>query len=485
MMRGIQYIRVSDEEQAIEGYSIPAQKALLDRKFTEWGATVAAVYIDDGYSAKDLRRPDLQRLISEIATIQPDFIAFWKLDRWTRGGSRDWHILQDYLKPLGITLKSAIGENLSEDTAFDRFNVGLNVLLGQFEREQISERVYFVMMERHLKGLRNGGKAPIGYDLAEGKLIINADFSEDIIEMHEWYDKDLMGFRAIALKLNKKPGRNWSYNSVRYALLNPVYCSKLRWNYRKLNGKPTGKEVIVDSDHPPIVSVEQKARVIEKIISRKSGGKAATSEYAFSGVLKCARCGKAMTGFNRRGAFYRCTGRANAGTCNMPVISGKRLEQTFVSALVYDSTQVRKLVDVPDDNGKMEQERVRLQNELESVKKRKKKWQMAYVDEAITLDDLRERTREDGEREKTILQELDAFSQVPKNEISRREIAEKLSRVGDVFAAADNRSKKGFIHELFQEISVDAERGDWKPAPGRFATPVIKDFVIRQSKSYL
>jgi len=80
-MRGIQYIRVSDEEQAIEGFSIQAQKALLDRKFKEWEATCEGVYIDDGYSAKNLNRPDLQRLIQELTQTKPDFIAFWKLDR--------------------------------------------------------------------------------------------------------------------------------------------------------------------------------------------------------------------------------------------------------------------------------------------------------------------------------------------------------------------------------------------------------------------
>jgi len=52
---------------------------------------VTGVYVDEGYSVKDMRLPDLQRLIKDIEIGKPDFIAFWKLDRWTRNG-RDWHV---------------------------------------------------------------------------------------------------------------------------------------------------------------------------------------------------------------------------------------------------------------------------------------------------------------------------------------------------------------------------------------------------------
>ncbi|MGG1601237.1 recombinase family protein [Paenibacillus naphthalenovorans] len=487
-MRGFQYIRVSDEEQAVEGYSITAQKALLDRKFAEWGATVAGVYIDDGYSAKDIRRPDLQRLMNDIATLKPDFIAFWKLDRWTRAG-RDWHALNDKLKPYGVTLRSAIGENLSEGTAFERFNVGLNVLLGQFEREQISERVHFVMMERHNKGLRNGAKPPYGYDLKNGQLIVNEEQAEVVRKIFNWYaygdENGPCGFREIAVKLNRGNGREWTYSSVRYALMNPVYCGKLRWNYRKASGKPTGKEIIVDSDHAPIIPVELFEKVYGEIVSRKRGGKAATSEYAFSGVLRCGRCGKAMVGFSRGARFYRCTGRANAGTCDMPAIHSGRLEQAFLASLDYDSDQVRNLIDVPDRSDEVKSRREALEAEIEQIRKRKKKWQMAYADDVISLEDLRERTKEDAEREKEISQELATLPQGTSNVWSKEMIADILVDAKKAMQSADEAEKKAFIRELFERVTVDAEKPEGKPAPGRYSMPVIIELVPRQSKSYL
>jgi site-specific DNA recombinase len=488
-MRGFQYIRVSDEEQAVEGYSITAQKALLDRKFAEWGATVAGVYIDDGYSAKDIRRPDLQRLLHEIEIHRPDFIAFWKLDRWTRAG-RDWHALNDKLKPYGITLRSALGENLSEGTAFERFNVGLNVLLGQFEREQVSERVHFVMMERHNKGLRNGAKPPYGYDLVNGQLVINEEQAEIVRNMFNWYaygdeKGSACGFRGIAVKLNRGKSREWTYSSVRYALMNPVYCGKLRWNYRKASGKPTGQEIIADSDHAPIIPVELFEKVYGEISARKIGGKAATSEYAFSGVLKCGRCGKAMVGFNRGANFYRCTGRANAGNCDMPAIHSGRLEQAFLAALEYDSDQVRKLVEVPDRSDEIRNRREALEAELDQLRKRKKKWQTAYADDVISLDDLRERTKEDAARDKELSDGLAALPQTRSSVWTKEMIGGILADAREALQSADETEKKAFIRELFQMIVVNAEKPQGTPARGRFCVPVISELVPRQSKSYL
>jgi site-specific DNA recombinase len=64
-MRACLYFRVSTEEQAKEGLSIEAQRALLDRKCAEWNFTIIKTYNDEGYSAKNMKRPALQQLIKD------------------------------------------------------------------------------------------------------------------------------------------------------------------------------------------------------------------------------------------------------------------------------------------------------------------------------------------------------------------------------------------------------------------------------------
>jgi len=488
-VRGIQYIRVSDEEQAIEGYSITAQKSLLDRKFAEWGANLVGVYVDEGYSAKNMRRPDLQRLIKDIETIRPDFIAFWKLDRWTRDG-RDWHVLQDILKKHSVELRSAIGENLKETTAFDRFNVGLNVLLGQFEREQISERVHFVMMERHQKGLRNGAKAPYGYDLENGKLVINPEQAEIVKKIFDMYTNKLAGFREIAVSLNRDPNKPddkiWNYSAVRYVLTNPAYCGKLRWNYRKASGKPTGQAVISESDHEPIIDEVLFQRVFNEISLRSKGGKTVSSDYAFSGILRCARCGYAMTGFsakksNGRHRYYRCTGRAQYGTCNMPTVNDVKVQEAFLSSLAYDSEQLRKLIKISIDSAVSERQDYleSLKKELEQIKRRKKKWQLAYADDAITLEELKERTSEDNQRETELLEEIRSIPEHTETRLTKEEIVNQLSKVREVWENTDDeKAKKIFLREIFESITINCTAEYTKGGPGRFAEVVVTDFKL-------
>ena len=62
-MRVVIYIRVSTTEQAEEGYSIRAQRAQLIDYCRVNDYEVVDIYIDDGYSAKDLNRPRLKDLL--------------------------------------------------------------------------------------------------------------------------------------------------------------------------------------------------------------------------------------------------------------------------------------------------------------------------------------------------------------------------------------------------------------------------------------
>jgi len=80
------YIRVSTDEQAREGDSIPAQREALRRYIEEHDDLIlAGEYIDEGISGRKFQqRDDLQRLLDDVRAGKVDLIAFTKLDRWFR-----------------------------------------------------------------------------------------------------------------------------------------------------------------------------------------------------------------------------------------------------------------------------------------------------------------------------------------------------------------------------------------------------------------
>ncbi|PDH70263.1 hypothetical protein TY90_21730, partial [Bacillus licheniformis] len=91
-MRAAIYVRVSTEEQAKEGYSISAQIQRLEDFARSQDWVVFDHYIDDGYSAKNLNRPDMNRMIKDIRERKFDVVLVYRLDRMVRSVS-DLHEL--------------------------------------------------------------------------------------------------------------------------------------------------------------------------------------------------------------------------------------------------------------------------------------------------------------------------------------------------------------------------------------------------------
>ena len=58
-IRAALYVRVSTMEQVNEGYSVGVQKEKLHKYAEAQSYNIADIYSDEGFSGKDLMRPDL------------------------------------------------------------------------------------------------------------------------------------------------------------------------------------------------------------------------------------------------------------------------------------------------------------------------------------------------------------------------------------------------------------------------------------------
>lgn len=488
-MRAAMYIRVSDEEQVKEGYSIESQIAVCSRWLAEKGHDVVDTYVDEGVSSKTLKRHDMQRMIRDIERKKFDLLVFWRLNRVTRT-VKDKVFLFDLFERYEISLKS-MTEEIDTTTASGRMITNLLVSVAQGEREQTAENVYSTMMELHMNGKRQGAVAPFGYDLIDSKLVINEKQAAIVRQMFHMYDSNQYGFREIAGIINrehKEPeDRLWSYTTVRYVLMNPAYCGVLRWNHRKLGGKETGKAVVSHHTHDAIIDEAVFERVNKEIAKRKTGGKTATSEYAFGGVLKCGRCGRAMVGFsakksNGRHRYYRCSGRSLYKNCNMPIFKDFKVEEAFLASLDYEPKQLKKFMNINMNKSTNDKQKKidRLKKELETVQKRKKKWRLAYADEAITLEELKEHNKEDNQREEEIQKELQSIPEAQTAKWSKDEIIEQLAMIRDSWKMSTNEKvKKAFIRDAFESITVDSEIESAHGAPGVVVEVVVTDLKLR------
>lgn len=155
MKRAVDYDRVSTFEQATEGYSIASQSE-SNKKFIEsqnW--ELIDRYVDDGYSAKNLNRPEMQRLIEDAQAKKFDVVVFYKLDRLVRSVS-DLDKLLKIFDANNIAIRS-VTEPFDTTTAMGRFLIILVAAIAQWERETISERVSLNILQKTKSGEWKGG----------------------------------------------------------------------------------------------------------------------------------------------------------------------------------------------------------------------------------------------------------------------------------------------------------------------------------------
>jgi len=83
-VKAIGYVRVSTDKQADTGGSLEAQAERIRAMAVVQGAELVEMIVDGGESAKDLKRPGMQKLLSAVEAKQAQAVIVAKLDRLTR-----------------------------------------------------------------------------------------------------------------------------------------------------------------------------------------------------------------------------------------------------------------------------------------------------------------------------------------------------------------------------------------------------------------
>ncbi|WP_308636152.1 recombinase family protein [Paenibacillus silvisoli] len=465
------YTRVSTEEQAKEGYSIDAQESRLKDFARSQGWEIADMYVDDGYSAKDLERPEMKRLIKDIKKGKIDVVLVYKLDRLVRSVLNLHELLQIFDKH-DVKFRSAT-EMFDTTSAMGRFFITLVGAMAQWERENLAERVKMGMEQKHQNGERNGGPIPFGYDRSsDGKLVKNEEEGKILMRIFEMHKK--MSLRSVAIKLNNEGHQNregrWNYSTLQYIASNPVYYGKLRWD-----------DEIVDGDHEPYITEEAFLELQNIRTSRFVSRSKTTNGYIYTGVLRCGKCGSRMigTGSRRKKSFiksYKCMGKTMYGTCDLKAMHESRIDEAVFS-LFWDIENFKGLFKLPKNKGSEDTADTanQIKKELDAIKNRKKRLHMAFANGAIELTEMDEYLKEDKEREAILRMQLEGLTDEETGTVWTEEgLTEQLEMIKDAWPKIkDDQAKRNFIHRLFTSITVENE-----PNSGRYNTPPVITKIV-------
>lgn len=163
------YIRVSTEDQAREGFSLPEQEKRLRAMCEYKGYEVYKVYEDAGISAKTgNKRPAFDELLQDIKDGKCNTIVVLKLDRLTRS-VYDWENILKFLEENNAYLDCA-NDDINTTNANGKMISRILTSVSQQEIERTSERTK-IGLAGAIKVGHLPHQAPLGYKRKDKKLV--------------------------------------------------------------------------------------------------------------------------------------------------------------------------------------------------------------------------------------------------------------------------------------------------------------------------
>ena len=334
------YARVSTDDQADKGYSLPSQLDGCRQFVNQLGYSVAAEFREDHSGATPVaERPQGKRLAEMIRLREVEAVIVHQVDRLSRD-------IVDLLATVRNWLRAGV-EIYSLDVG--KIDSELDIVLvikgwqGSDERKKIRERSMRGKRAKARMGRVIGARAPYGYDHVrdENGKIMNFEPLEEEAQIvrliYKWYVfGDETGQRLSAGKIAKRlsemqiptPGEtNPGYHRTRqpgmwhaYTVLSIIAPETYAgiWRFGVRIGPTRFKrpeEEWIEIEVPALVDrttweMAQEIRKQNKQFSRRNK----KHDYLLSGLIRCA-CGRAMSGeFFSNHQYYTCTWRNNHHT---------------------------------------------------------------------------------------------------------------------------------------------------------------------------
>lgn len=438
-MRAGLYCRVSTDAQ-VDGYSIDAQKKLLEAYCMSKEIKEYNYYIDGGYSGSNLNRPAIKKLLDDIDDKKIDCVIVYKLDRISRSQKDTLFLIEEKFNPNNIGFIS-IRENFDTTTPFGKAMIGILSVFAQLERETIYERTRMGMLERVKSGLwMGGGNRPIGYeyDRNTGTLVQKPKQAEMVYLMGKLYLENY-STEVISDILGMSGDR-----IVRKVLRSPVYIGKIPYKGELYQGK-----------HKPIFPIEMWNE-IQTMMDNRGSNDLKKSKYLLSGLVYCSYCGAKFR--------YQKWGKTIKMYCYSQQKSRPRLiRDPNCPNHKADSEEVEKYVLEElfkmslDEKYFEKRMTTNTTNEIEIAEERKKEVEkqlqnlLSVLAEGIVTKEIKDKVKSlDAERKKLDNQ----IKKRKKKEIDYKNFKEKIYNLHEVWDDLEFNEKRSILIAIINKIVI-------------------------------
>lgn len=441
------YIRVSTQEQAIEGYSIPAQKEKLMAFCKAKDYIIGDIYIDGGFSGANMDRPGMQKLLSDVKNKDTDIVVVYKLDRLSRSQKDTLYLIEDVFLPRGIAFVS-MQESFDTSTPFGRAMVGILSVFAQLERENIRERSMMGKEERAKEGLWGGGMDPFGYDYIQEKDMLVPNANAELVK--KAYELYLKGYGTP--RISKELG-GISRSKVRAWLMAPVYAGKIAH---------AGK--IYPGQHESIVSWETFLQVQEVMERRSRKRGKPVSVNVLAGLVRCKQCG-ALYGSRKshKNYYLSCYSRTGyvpemikkEGCMNKNWRLDKLVEmvESELFDFVYDEEYFNKKM---QEEQEVEFNKEIVEKEIQDLDKKINKIMDLMLDEELQIDIIKNKIIEMNNKKKQLEKILEENKKPTRSKLT----IEAAQTVKESWNKLNIEQKNELLRRLIDVIWIDEDQAE-------------------------
>jgi site-specific DNA recombinase len=335
-MRAAIYIRVSTEEQAIDGYSLAAQERLCRAYATSHGWEVMEIYADEGISGRSANRPALQRLRAEVASGRIEAVIVHKLDRL----ARNLRLTIEIIEELGKSKVSfvSVAEQLDLTTPMGWAMFQVQGVFAEFYSRNLSVETAKGKREKAQQG---GwvGPIPIGYRKDEQGELVPSDDAVIVQTIFERYATRQHSYTSIADELNAQGYQTNDWQTGKRGHFGRESIRTILGNYAYL-GYVSAGGTRYKGRHAALVSTElfQLVQDLRAERSHEHGTPVRTSDAWLLGLVFCTECGgKYWHQFGNRntsGRYYRCSG-VSRRECHSRMVRAEVIEGQVIEVLQH------------------------------------------------------------------------------------------------------------------------------------------------------
>ena len=370
------YVRVSTEDQAKTGYSLPDQIASCKAFLTRQGKTDIVEYVDDGYSGEFIDRPALTSLRDDIAAGRIEAVVVYDPDRLARKLSIQLLVAEE-MEKAHVSLHFVTGDY--DASPEGRLFFSMRGAIAEFEKAKILDRTLRGKKKKASLGkiIQDFGLFGYDYDPITCSYTVNEEQAAIVRKIFSLSLDKQLSINHIQEELKKRvilspTGKAmWPVSSIHNVLRNRTYTGT--FNSMQFREHKSGIKTRVLTERPPdewipitvpvIIDEVTFERTQKQLQQNKLKAKrTATYPFLLGGIIYCGVCGRRMlvhhslTSGGVYTPYYQCStqrypGMRHAGIkCSSRQAPAAAIDtdvwKKFVDA-IYKPEKAKKYMSVP------------------------------------------------------------------------------------------------------------------------------------------